>query len=60
METLNTGQSSKKFGCESREGRVAAGEDTVLREGCWSACVAWRDCICLAAVRKKPIESERK
>lgn len=43
VKTLNAGQSSGKFGCESKEGRVAAGEDTVRRESCWSACVTWRD-----------------
>lgn len=31
VETVNTGQSSKKFGCEWREARVGAGEDTALR-----------------------------
>lgn len=34
VETLNTGQSSEKFG------RVAAGEDTGRRESCWFAYVS--------------------
>lgn len=54
METLNTGQSSEKFG------RVAAGEDTGRRESCWSAYVTWRDGMRLSALRKEPVERERK
>lgn len=59
MKTLNAGQSSGKFGCESKEGRVAAGEDTVRRESCWSVCDLERR-HCLSARRKEPVERERK
>lgn len=55
---MNASQSSKRFGCECREARVAAGEDTVLREGCLIH--FYRDCMCPSAARKGPVGSERK
>lgn len=35
------GQSSVMSGCEGREARVAAGDDTVLREGCLVCLYSW-------------------
>lgn len=39
---------------------MAAGEDTVRRESCWSACVTWRDGAVCQLRRKEPVERERK